>query len=97
MGQYLGKGYHLFVDNFFSSIPLAKFLYDNSMFITGTIRRNKKGLPLVIKTNFAVGGKVYLRDDNMLLLGYWEKKFQKNLLSCLAQKKRQHLLKPGRE
>lgn len=86
MGQYLGKGYHLFVDNFFSSIPLAKFLYDNSTFITGTIRRNRKGLPPVLKNKFAVGGKVYLRDENMLLLGYREKKSQKNPVLLLSTK-----------
>ncbi|PNF31176.1 hypothetical protein B7P43_G15164, partial [Cryptotermes secundus] len=45
MGNYLHKGYHIFMDNFFSSIPLAKELYELQTFITGTIRRNRKWLP----------------------------------------------------
>ncbi|XP_043263437.1 piggyBac transposable element-derived protein 4-like [Colletes gigas] len=42
-GNYFSKGYHIFVDNFFTSIPLAKALYDLGTYITGTIRRNRKG------------------------------------------------------
>lgn len=86
VGQYLRKGYHIFVDNFFTSIPLANYLYDNLTYITGTLRRNCKGIPHEMKNKFAVGQKLYMRNDNLLMLGYREKKSQKNPVLLLSTK-----------
>ena len=57
MGDYLSKGYHIFMDNFFTSIPLAKKLYEMGTLITGTIRRNRKFLPAIFKGKFGIGEK----------------------------------------
>lgn len=73
IGQYLNKGYHIFIDNFFTSIPLATYLYEKLTFVTSTIRRNRKGIPNVLKERFRVGQKTYLRNENLLFLGYREK------------------------
>jgi hypothetical protein len=35
----LDKGRHLFTDNFYTKIPLAKRLLDRNTFITGTIKK----------------------------------------------------------
>lgn len=77
MCNYLKKGYHLFTDNFFTSIPLVRMLYQNQTFHTGTIRKNKKGLPDAVKTQLNVGQKVYCKQNEILALSYRQKKSQK--------------------
>lgn len=46
----LNKGYHVFVDNFFNSVNLARYLYSNDTYLTGTIQRNKKYILDHLKT-----------------------------------------------
>lgn len=71
--QYLNKGHHVFVDNYFSSIALAKYLYCKNTYLTGTIRANRKGVPSDIKTTKTNEAK-YARDGEVLLCGYRENK-----------------------
>ena len=59
MGNYLSKGYHIFMDNFFTTVPLAKRLYELGTLITGTIEiesiyqlASKTNLLLVKKSTF---------------------------------------------
>ena len=40
MQRYMNKGHHLFIDNIYTSIPLAKHLLDNGTHVTGTIENN---------------------------------------------------------
>lgn len=54
IGNYINKGYHLFVEHIFSSLSLAKHLYTLGTYITGTIRINRKYLPNVVKSKFDV-------------------------------------------
>ena len=42
---YLDKGYSVYTDNYYNSIPLTEFLTSHSTYITGTLRKNRKGLP----------------------------------------------------
>ena len=42
MQKYLGKGHHLYVDNYYTSVSLAKYLLQNETYITGTIRDHRK-------------------------------------------------------
>ena len=35
------KGHHIFMDNYFISVKLAKFLHENSFYFTGTINKKK--------------------------------------------------------
>lgn len=84
MGNYLSKGYHVFIDNFFTSIPLAKALYEVKTFITGTIRRNRKYLPTNFKNKFQVGEKKYFRRGPMLALAMREKKSQRGPVLLLS-------------
>lgn len=39
------KNYHIFFNNCFSSVPLMKFLTQNQIYGTGTVRSNRKLLP----------------------------------------------------
>ena len=47
---YLDKGHHFFADRYYSSIPLVQALEDRSSAFTGTVMRNRVGLPHLIRT-----------------------------------------------
>lgn len=49
MCNYLNKAFHIFMDDLFTSTSLIKYLYNNSDYLTGTIGRNRKGLPNIVK------------------------------------------------
>jgi hypothetical protein len=57
IGGYLNKGYQVFVDNYFTPVPLVCHLLQLSTHITGTVRSNRKLLPQQFKNKFAVGQK----------------------------------------
>jgi hypothetical protein len=78
LGNYMKKGYHVFVDNFFTSIQLAKKLYKSETFLTGTLRRNRKGVPKNFLEKFKVGEKKYMKDKYLLGLAYREKSSQQH-------------------
>lgn len=46
---YEDKGYTVFIDSFFSSVPLVEDLYKKGITAVGTIRKDRKGLPLELK------------------------------------------------
>ncbi|XP_017795067.1 PREDICTED: piggyBac transposable element-derived protein 4-like [Habropoda laboriosa] len=77
LGNYLNKGFHVFTDNFFTSIQLAKVLLQKNTYITGTIRKNRKNVPKEAK--FAdVGKSKYFESNGILMCSYREKKSQRN-------------------
>ncbi|XP_046832590.1 piggyBac transposable element-derived protein 4-like [Vespa crabro] len=80
----LNKGYHVFVDNFFNSIELARYLYSNNTYLTGTIRRNK--IPDHLKT-VNVNEAKYFKDNNVLLYAYRKKKSVKKPIILLISTK----------
>lgn len=45
VGQYLNCGRRIYLDNYFTSIPLAEELLQNKTYMVGTIRANRKRLP----------------------------------------------------
>jgi len=49
MGDYKNQGYHLFVDNFYTSMTLAKHLFQQRTLFTGTILENRKDFPASLK------------------------------------------------
>ena len=56
MQDYLDQGYHLFIDNFYTSVTLAKDLFDRKTLVTGTIRECRKDFLPSLK-NGKVWGK----------------------------------------
>ena len=49
MQRYQGKGHHLFIDNYYTSINLAKHLLQHDTHVTGTIRDNRKYFSVELK------------------------------------------------
>ena len=46
---YSLKGTNIFMDRYYTSIPLAEWLYDKNITCIGTLNSNRKGLPKEIK------------------------------------------------
>jgi hypothetical protein len=48
------KGSHVVVDNFFTSVDLARELFKRHTFLTWTLRRNRTNIPQELKEKFSV-------------------------------------------
>jgi len=51
MTPYYNKGYHLFVDNFYSTLILFRDLFDNGVLATGTILDSRRSFPAALKNS----------------------------------------------
>ena len=68
-------GYHIYTDNFYTSIPLAIFLYSHRTYLTGTTWSNRRGLPEPVKRKFAKKGDIVnYRRGPLLACGFEDKK-----------------------
>ncbi|XP_067141752.1 piggyBac transposable element-derived protein 4-like [Centruroides vittatus] len=72
LGNYNNKGYHVFVDNYFTSAPLVRGLYSRGTYCTGTVRALRKQLPTGFKQKFAVGQITYFRSGPILACAFRE-------------------------
>ena len=45
----IGRNYHLYFDNFFSSVTLFEDLVEDGIYTCGTVHKDRKGLPVVVK------------------------------------------------
>ena len=63
------KGYHLFTDNFYTKPVLAQTLLDAGTMLTGTIRGNSRGIP-VVPTKMDVAEVRNCRREGMLLVAF---------------------------
>jgi hypothetical protein len=108
MGNYIFKGYHVFMDKFFMTVPLAELLYKLSTYVTGTIRINRKFLPQAFQNKFEVGEKKYFWKVRFLLLLFVKKKSRLPVLLlsthskaedtqsvCVRHGKQKHVIKPS--
>lgn len=86
MGNMLNKGYHLFLDNFFTSVSLARYLYSKLTWMTGTVRIGRKGLRKRLVGKYAVGQKTYLRKGPLLAMAWREKRSNKSQFILLSSK-----------
>ena len=50
MQPLINKGYHLYTDNWYTSLPLHKYLHCHGTLACGTIRSNRKGFPEQMKS-----------------------------------------------
>ena len=49
MQNYLNHVHHLFIDNYYTFISLAKYLLETGTHVTGTVRENRKQFPVQLK------------------------------------------------
>jgi hypothetical protein len=85
----LNKGYHVFVDNFFSSVQLALELFREGTYLTGTVRGNRRDLPNAIKTaKLQPNTSLYFRRQELLTVAYREKKSQRNPVLLMSTKEK---------
>ena len=48
---YLNRGHHVYTDRYYSSIPLAQVLLENGCSFTGTMMKNRVGLPDAVRSS----------------------------------------------
>ena len=74
--QTEGSGYHIYTDRFYTSPTLAVKLLEEGMYATGTVQKNRKGLPEDLKRlrlkNHET--KVYRHSSKMLMALGWHDK-----------------------
>lgn len=72
----VGQHYHVYMDNFFSSIPLFKKLLTDNIYATGTLRTNRKMFPTdllpLVKRGLPSRGDIDFRQDGNLSVIVWQ-------------------------
>lgn len=75
MEGLLGKGYKLFVDNWYTSEELFSYLYGNDTAACGTARKTRLKLPASLNTpRLTKGEHAFRRKDDMLSVQLNDKK-----------------------
>ena len=75
MEPLLEKGYHLYIDNWYSSITLFKYLYEHHTQACGTVRINRRGFPEPVKQAKLRRGEVSAyRSSELLALKFKDKR-----------------------
>ncbi|MGH0137359.1 UNVERIFIED_CONTAM: hypothetical protein FKN15_066792 [Acipenser sinensis] len=83
MDGLLDKGHTLITDNFYTSVPLTSvFTYQHKTQLVGTLRGNRKYLPLVPKCK--VGEQVVYRSGRLLYTAFRQKKSQRKPVLLLS-------------
>ena len=74
--QTQGSGYYIYTDRFYTSPTLAIKLLHKKMHITGTVQKNRKGLPNELKSLRLKSEdvKAYRHPSNMLMAIVWQDK-----------------------
>ncbi|KAJ8959751.1 hypothetical protein NQ314_006180 [Rhamnusium bicolor] len=75
--RYLGKGNTLYLDNYYNSVQLAEFLYQNKTHVVGTLRKTRNGNPKHVissKLKKKTGEKVSRKKNNVLVLKWKDKR-----------------------
>ena len=62
----VGGNYHLYFDNFFSSIPLMEELLQDSLYCCGTFRKDRKFIPKEITAIYLSKYNTFIHNNNSL-------------------------------
>lgn len=83
MNPYLDKGYHLYIDNFYTSLKLIQELEKRKTYTCGTVRVNRGEFPKAFKVaNLDVGSSTYLKMNNIFAV-HWKDKRDVYVLSSI--------------
>ena len=58
MEPYLEKVYHVFTDNYYNSVSLTEFLSSKGIYITGTLRMDRKRNPKKVISMKLIMGQI---------------------------------------
>lgn len=68
--RLLDKFYHIFTDNFYTTLSAAEAITAHDIFLTGTVNKNTKDLAKnVVNANLGVTESMYYRKGPVLLVG----------------------------
>ncbi|XP_064598470.1 piggyBac transposable element-derived protein 4-like [Liolophura sinensis] len=79
-----GKHHHLVVDNYYTSLPLCEHMLDKQIYVTGTVRSNRVGLPDPIKKTLKHKGDMVCQRKGQILAVNWMDRKQVRLLSTIS-------------
>ena len=74
MNPYLDKGYHVFTDNWYSSVPLTKLMSDRKTCITGTLRADRKHQPEAVSKKKLKKGEMVFQSSDDITVTKWKDK-----------------------
>jgi len=82
----LDEGRTLVTDNFYTSIPLARYLLSHNTHLIGTLRSNRKGLPeYVTRAKLKRGGVVGSQDEQGIKVLHWVDKRSVHMLTTIPE------------
>lgn len=81
MENKFNVGHHLYMDNYYNSFDLAKTLLDRGTHCTGTLRLDRKNVPIDVKTAKLVKGHTISRYAEGVMIGKWRDKREVSYLS----------------
>lgn len=75
------KNHRLYVDNYYTSIPLCDKMLKKDIYVTGTVRANRRGLPAKINSKQKLKGDLLAQRTGQLLAISWMDRKQVRMLS----------------
>ena len=73
--QLLDMGHHVYFDNYYNSPDLIELLYKRKTHTCGTVRKNRKSLPIAVtQAKLKQGETVFCRKNNLLALKWMDKR-----------------------
>jgi len=83
MEKRLDYGHVVYVDNFYTGVPLAKALLAKKTLLCGTLRRNRKHLPEAVVSAKLKTGECVSRRNGRIVVSKWRDKREVMMLSTL--------------
>nr|XP_047139466.1 piggyBac transposable element-derived protein 4-like [Hydra vulgaris] len=83
MEKFLGKGYHLYTDNFYNSFKLTKHMISQNTYICGTLRTDRKSNPKECTKAKLKRGDVISRSREGVVIATWKDKRDMLMISNL--------------
>ena len=74
MNPFLNKGYHVFTDNDHNSVALTEFLSKPGTYLTGTLRKDRKGNPKAVTVAKLKKGEMIWRIKDDVSICKWKDK-----------------------
>ena len=81
MQDYLCKGHHIFLDNYYNSVPLTQYLSNNQTYVTGTLRKDRVGIPTNVLRKKLKKGEMTWGCNKEVTVAKWKDKREVLMIS----------------